>query len=259
MTNAFYEEEPSTDLPAEESATVPDAMEESTVAVEEDTLAFKESLPADEERLPVDAEESLEAEETVPVPVQIQFPEDYLDTATYRKGVEELIDEMELLVSPAEPEEEPLADLPAAYVASDPELPYDTVFFTVDGRLLIFPSSYADDVSVLDNQLVNLGASYTAGVVLPSAPVSNYIVSEITFPTYHSSTWYQYLNTYGQPYRVVDRYRSSTNTYSSYTRPSVSLSFAGGNDWAGFGMDKVLLLVVVVILIVREVLKWIMS
>lgn len=233
--------------------------EETAEPEEESSPGVSEDLSSEQERIPQeDSLETSEEETSAPAPVQIHFPDDYLDIATYREGVEELISEIALLI-PEEPEEELLSDVPVGYAAADPELPYDAVFFTVEGRTLLFPASYADDVHVLDGQLVNLGSSYTAGVVLPSAPVSNYIVSEITFPTYHSSTWYQYLNTYGQPYRVVDRYRSSGNSYSSYTRPSVSLSFSGGNDWAGFGIEKIFLFIIIVILVIREVIKWLTS
>lgn len=166
----------------------------------------------------------------------------------------------DVFISPVSDTEEELiayADS-VSYIASS-NFPYNAVFFECDGVPIVFPSSYADDVSVNSGELINVGASYTFGVELPSSGVSNYVVSEVTVPTYHSATWYQYLHNYGQPYRVVDRYISSSGSYSSYTRQDLSLEFSGGNDWAGFSVRWLLVLFVVVLLIIREVRTWLTS
>lgn len=147
----------------------------------------------------------------------------------------------DLAPDPLEAEEE-LSVVPLAYADTvDGLVSYDAVSFECNGSVFYFPSDYADDLHLVDGQLVNLGASYTFGAVVSGYSASNYIVSEVTVPTYHSSTWYQYLNTYGQPYRVVDRYRNNYGNYSSETRQAVSLSFTGGNDWAGFSTQTLLL------------------
>lgn len=140
-------------------------------------------------------------------------------------------------------------------VGSD-ELPWNAVVFFCEGEEILFPMDYAGDVYVQDGELINTSSNYTFGVVLRDSGLNNYVSSEVTVPTYHSSTWYQYLYTYGQPYRVVDRYISNYGSYSSSTRETVDLEFSGGNDWAGFGYELLFLFVILILLVMREVRNW---
>ena len=146
------------------------------------------------------------------------------------------------------------------YALGDADLPYNAVTFTCEGKEIVFPSDYSDDCFVQDGMLVNLGANYTFGVVLTDSGLSRYVASEVTVPTYHSSTWYQYMATYGQPYRVVDRYFNTTNNnLSSSTRSAVDLEFSGGNDWSGFGTGTMIAFVILILVLLREVRTWLTS
>lgn len=181
----------------------------------------------------------------------VDFPSDYLDKQTFNDGVDEILTALE------ETEEVVYVNSQhSTFALGSVELPYDAVTFECEGKEIVFPSGYADDVSVVDGMLVNLGANYTFGVEFDIAPVSNYIASEVTVPTYHSSTWYQYLATYGQPYRVVDRYISNYGSLSSSTRESVDLEFSGGNDWAGYGTSVIIGGIILWLLLMREVRTW---
>ena len=174
----------------------------------------------------------------------LELPEDMLTNDVYLEGVNTLVNSIE----PYDINEEvPFVDYPTFY-AADPELPDYAVVYECDGVQIVFPSSYADDIIVVDGMLINLGANYTAGAVISGANVSNYLSSEITIPTYHSSTWYQYNQTYGQPYRVVDRYVNNYGNISSSTRESVFLEWTGGNPWEGFTFDRAALFIVIGIL-----------
>lgn len=193
--------------------------------------------------------ESSQSEEGI-----LDFPDDYLDKQTFNEGVDQILTAME------ETEEEVVVgELPSFYASGDIDTSYSAVVFECNGVQVYFPSSYADDVSVIDGMLVNYGANYTLGALLDSYSVSNYVNSEITVPTYHSATWYQYLAQYGQPYRVVDRYINNYGSLSSSTRESVDLEFSGGNDWAGYGAVKLFLFFIVILLLIREVRTWLTS
>lgn len=178
------------------------------------------------------------------------FPDDYLDTSTFNAGVEQIL-------SAIEGEEEMYTGSGAAVIADGSvELPWNAVTFLCEGQEILFPSDYAQEVYVEDGELINVGSSYTFGVVLGDSGLSNYISSEVTVPTYHSSTWYQYLYNYGQPYRIVDRYVNNYGSYSSNTRTSVDLEFSGGNDWSGWDYGILIAFVIMLLIILREVRTW---
>lgn len=128
------------------------------------------------------------------------------------------------------------------------DLPDYAVIYECNGVEVVFPTSYAEQVFVSDGMLVNLGSNYTAGLQIDGYNVSNYLSSEITIPTYHSSTWYQYLQTYGQPYRIVDRYVNNYGSISSSTRESVFVEWSGGNPWEGFTFDRIAMFIIIAIL-----------
>ena len=179
------------------------------------------------------------------------YPEDALTNESYMTGVnllKESIDPYSIS------EEVPFIDYPTVY-AVDPELPDYAVVYDCDGVQVVFPSDYADDIIVSDGMLINLGSNYTAGAKISGANVSNYLSSEITIPTYHSSTWYQYLQTYGQPYRIVDRYVNTNGNISSTTRSSVSVEWSGGNAWEGFTFDRSALFIVIGILAIMLIFR----
>ena len=199
-------------------------------------------------------ETELSTEESQEVESSVSFPDDYLDKQTFNEGVDQILTAME------ETEEDiVVGELSSFYTSGDVDTSYSAVVFECNGVHVYFPSSYAEDVSVIDGMLVNYGANYTLGALLDSYSVSNYVNSEITVPTYHSATWYQYLAQYGQPYRVVDRYINSYGSLSSSTRESVDLEFSGGNDWAGYGAVKLFLFFIVILLLIREVRTWLTS
>lgn len=196
-------------------------------------------------------ENTVESAEDIDSSNTVDFPSDYLDKQTFNDGVVSILEAME------ETEEEIfVSGIPSYFALSEEDYSYNSVVFDCNGVLVYFPSGYAEDVTVKDGMLVNYGANYTLGCVLDSASVSNYLNSEITVPTYHSATWYQYLAQYGQPYRVVDRYINSYGSLSSSTRESVDLEFSGGNDWAGFGLTHIMFLLVCVFLGIRAVISW---
>lgn len=179
------------------------------------------------------------------------YPEDALTNESYMSGVNLLVDSIDPY---SVNEEVPFIDYPTVY-AADPELPDYAVVYDCDGVQIVFPSSYADDILVIDGMLINLGGNYTAGAKIDGYDVSNYLSSEITIPTYHSSTWYQYLQTYGQPYRIVDRYVNQYGNISSSTRGSVSIEWSGGNQWEGFTFDRAALFIVIGILAIMLIFR----
>lgn len=179
------------------------------------------------------------------------YPEDALTNESYMTGVNILVDSIDPY---SVNEEVPFVDYPTVY-AADPELPDYAVVYECDGVQVVFPTDYADDILVVDGMLINLGSNYTAGAKITGASVNNYLSSEITIPTYHSSTWYQYLQTYGQPYRIVDRYVNINGNISSSTRGSVSVEWSGGNAWEGFTFDRAALFIVIGILAIMLIFR----
>lgn len=222
---------------------MPEDYNEETVALD----PVSDDLSADSDSSAPDPVESTEDSDSVVV-----MPGDYLDVQTFNDGIDTVLS----AISGDTDEVLSVSSYSALSTDADLDLPYNAVTYTCNGVDIFFPSSYADDLFLQDDQLINLGSSYSFGVVLGSSFLSNYVCSEVTVPTYHSPAWYQYLTVYGQPYRVVDRYISSSGSYSSYTRTSVDLSFSGGNDWAGFGYGLIFLFVIVFLLIIREVRTW---
>lgn len=184
-------------------------------------------------------------EGTQSVQEEMILPVDILTNEVYLNGVDNLVN----VIDPLSVNDEVYyMDSPALYALDNIELPDYAVVYQVQGVDVVFPSSYADDILIVDGLLVNLGAAYTAGAKIDGYAVSNYLSSEITIPTYHSSTWYQYLQTYGQPYRVVDRYVNNSGYISSSTRDSVSLDWSGGNPWEGFTFDRIALFLILALI-----------
>lgn len=176
-----------------------------------------------------------------------ELPEDLLTNETYINGIDELVNK----VDPYSVNEEVMYnDFGSFYASGDIALPDHAVVYECNGQQVVFPSSYTDQIFVVDGLLVNLGSNYTAGLLLDGYSVNNYLSSEVTIPTYHSSTWYQYMQTYGQPYRVVDRYVSNYGSISSSTRDSVYLEWSGGNPWEGFTFDRIALFIILALLAV---------
>lgn len=175
-----------------------------------------------------------------------ELPEDLLTNETYINGIDELVNK----VDPYSVNEEVQYVDYGTFYSNSIELPDHAVVYDCNGQQVVFPSSYSDQIFVVDGMLVNLGSNYTAGLLLDGYSVNNYLSSEVTIPTYHSSTWYQYMQTYGQPYRVVDRYVSNYGSISSSTRDSVFLEWSGGNPWEGFTFDRIALFMILALLAV---------
>lgn len=170
--------------------------------------------------------------------------EDLLTNETYNTGIESLVN----AIDPDSVNEEVYyVDRGTMYNAGV-ELPDYSVVYYCNGVEVVFPIEYAEEILINDGMLINLGSNYTAGLLLDGYDVSNYLSSEITIPTYHSSTWYQYLQSYGQPYRIVDRYVNNYGSISSSTRDSVNVEWSGGNTWEGFTFDRIALFIIIAIL-----------
>lgn len=176
---------------------------------------------------------------------------DVLSNANFNDGVSAIVN----AVNPDDVQDEVYRDSGSMYALSDVELPEYVVSYQVNGYDIYFPTEYAEDILVVDGMLVNLGANYTVGTQLDGYSVSNYLSSEITIPTYHSATWYQYLQNYGQPYRIVDRYVNSYGSIASSTRDSVILEFSGSQGWHGFTFSNVALLLIVIILFITLIFR----
>lgn len=169
---------------------------------------------------------------------------DVLSNANFNDGVSAIVN----AVNPDDVQNEVYRDSGSMYALSDVELPEYVVKYQVNGYDIYFPTEYSEDILVVDGMLVNLGANYTVGTQLDGYSVSNYLSSEITIPTYHSATWYQYQQNYGQPYRIVDRYVNNYGSIASSTRDSVRLEFSGSQGWHGFTFSNIALLLIVIIL-----------
>ncbi len=239
-TDIFTMNEPtiiSSDI-AEEMAALTDAGASSESSEPSEASEASESTETSEEKV-----------QTVVVPV---VPDDILTNETYLNGVNYLVD----TIDPYSVNDEVMyQDSPAFYASGGLELPDYAVVFEVNGYEVIFPTSYADDVMVVDGLLINLGSNYTAGVQMDGYSVSNYLSSEITIPTYHSATWYQYLQAYGQPYRIVDRYVNNYGNISSSTRDSVYVEWSGGNPWQGFTFDRIAVYLILLLLAVMFIFR----
>lgn len=213
-------------------------------ALKDESSLSESSEPSEASEASEPTETSEEKVQTVVVPV---VPDDILTNETYLNGVNYLVD----TIDPYSVNEEVMyQDYPAFYASGEMELPDYAVVYQVNGYDVIFPTDYADNIIIADGLLINLGANYTAGVQMDGYSVNNYLSSEITIPTYHSATWYQYLQSYGQPYRIVDRYVNNYGSISSSTRDSVFVEWTGGNPWQGFTFDRIALYLIVLLLAV---------
>lgn len=189
-----------------------------------------------------------EGTQTIIVPV---MPEDMLTNETYLNGINELV----TTIDPDSVNEEVFYVDRGSFFAVSGDLPDYACVYQCNGIDVIFPIEYADHIYISDGLLVNFGSNYTAGLQIDGYDVSNYLSSEITIPTYHSATWYQYLQSYGQPYRIVDRYVNNYGSISSSTRSSVSVEWSGGNPWEGFTFDRIALFIIMTFLAVIFVFR----
>lgn len=194
--------------------------------------------------------ESTESESVVVIP-EIEFPEDLLTNETYLNGIDNLVNK----IDPDSVNEEVYYVDRGSFYSIAGDLPDYAVVYQCNGIDVVFPTNYAEQIYISDGMLVNLGSNYTAGLQIDGYSVSNYLSSEITIPTYHSSTWYQYLQSYGQPYRIVDRYVNNYGSISSSTRNSVSVEWSGGNPWQGFTFDRIAIYLILLILAIMLIFR----
>ena len=194
--------------------------------------------------------ESTESESVVVIP-EIEFPEDLLTNETYLNGIDNLVNR----IDPDSVNEEVYYVDRGSFYSIAGDLPDYAVVYQCNGIDVVFPTNYAEQIYISDGMLVNLGSNYTAGLQIDGYFVSNYLSSEITIPTYHSSTWYQYLQSYGQPYRIVDRYVNNYGSISSSTRASVSVEWSGGNPWQGFTFDRIAIYLILLILAIMLIFR----
>ena len=221
-------------------------MENEVLATNEPVVMSSEIAEELDLETPEDTTEIETTETAAAAPVvEIEFPEDLLTNETYINGINELSSKVDPL---SVQDEVYYIDSPAMYAAGGMELPDHAVVYQANGIDVVFPTDYADNISVVDGLLINLDSSYTAGAQIDGYSVNNYLSSEITIPTYHSATWYQYLQSYGQPYRIVDRYVNNNGYISSSTRDNVSLEWSGGNPWEGFTFDRTVLFIIMALI-----------
>lgn len=218
----------------------PIGAEESTEAVEEEQANVDQS----------DATES-ESVSSGDAGLVQELPEDLLTNETYMDGISQLVSTID---SDSVNEEIYYVDRGTLYNLGT-DLPDYAVVYECNGIEVVFPTDYAENIIVSDGMLVNLGSSYTAGLQIDGYSVDNYLSSELTIPTYHSATWYQYLQSYGQPYRIVDRYVNSYGSIASSTRSSVSVEWSGGNPWEGFTFDRIAMFIVISILAIMLIFR----
>lgn len=176
--------------------------------------------------------------------VVVELPEDMLTNEVYMDGISQLVSTID---TESVHEEVFYEDRGVLYNLGS-ALPDYAVVYLCNDIEVVFPTDYAENIIISDGMLVNLGSSYTAGLQIDGYSVDNYLSSEITIPTYHSATWYQYLQSYGQPYRIVDRYVNNYGSISSSTRSSVAVEWSGGNPWEGFTFDKAAMFITICIL-----------
>lgn len=216
-----------------------------TDAVMEPEIPAEETLPAEE--LPAEQESVLASEtlsgsdsETLEGESVPQTSAPVLETVVVHEVTSVDLENLTINISegititglPTEPETEEgveyladaVADALDVYAVSGSPLrlvvPDNRVLYYLGETQLVFPSSYVDDLSLIDGYLVNFASPVTISADLSgTASVTNYLVSQITFPTYGSSDYITYISSYGSPYRIVDRYRDGS-TIRSYTRTS---------------------------------------
>lgn len=134
-------------------------------------------------------------------------------------------------------------------------LPYSACTVSFAGGEATFPSSRSEDLYIVGRYLYNTGDPVTVGIDLQSSSsTSNYVISEVTFPTYNSSAFYQYNVQYGAPYRIVDRYVDNYGRYSSLTRDSSTIldftdaHIAAFRGFGGFDISIFIILLIVLFL-----------
>lgn len=224
----------------------PDVAEAAQVLTLDEAAALTDPDTLD----PTETTETTENKESQTIIIPM-VPEDVLTNETYLNGINELVSTID---PDSVHEEVPYVDYGSFYnLGSD--LPDYAVVYQCNGVDIVFPTSYADDILITDGMLINLGSNYTAGLQIGGYSVNNYLSSELTIPTYHSATWYQYLQSYGQPYRIVDRYVNNYGSISSSTRESVSVEWSGGNPWQGFTFDRIAIYLILILLAIMFVFR----
>lgn len=218
-------------------------MEENLIATS-DPVVINEEIAEELDLTTTDQTNSVSSGDVI---VEYVVQEDLLTNDTYLQGVDVLVNSIDNF---SVNEEVLYVDRPVVYVG-DPDLPDYAVVYECNGVVVVFPTDYAENIIIQDGMLINLGDAYTAGAQIDGYSVSNYLSSEITIPTYHSSTWYQYLQTYGQPYRIIDRYVNTNGYISSSTRSSVAVEWSGGNVWEGFTFDRVVPFLIICFLAIK--------
>lgn len=209
--------------------------------------------------IPDSQEDPVESTEDIMGTDPVVLPDDYLDVQTFQEGVETILTALE----PTEEIGDYVGEMFAAI--ADPLsliLPDNYNVFYLGDKQLAFPSDTADDLLLVDGYLVNVGNAITINVDLSdSSSVSNYVISQVTFPTFNSSDYFTYVSNYGEPYRIVDRYYE--NSYlRSYTRTSsaaITAETISRPDWAGFSGDRMygfIFAIVVIILLLWGRLRW---
>lgn len=222
-------------------------------SINEPTILSDELIESTETTIET-SEIEVESSESLLDPVEqeiIYVNDDGLTNETFNNGIAHLVD----TIDPYSVNEEVSYRGAATLFGGSLSLPDYAVTYEVNGYEVVFPTSYADDILVVDGLLINLGANYTAGVEMDGYSVNNYLSSEITIPTYHSATWYQYLQTYGQPYRIVDRYVNNYGSIASSTRDSVYVDWSGGNPWQGFTFDRIALFMILLFIAVMFIFR----
>lgn len=188
----------------------------------------------------------------------VTLPDDYLDVETFQEGIETILGALE-------PTEEVILYNAGTFASRDPlniTVPDNYNVFYLGDRQMVFPSSTVDDLLIQDGYLINMGSSITINLDLEdSANVNNYVISQLTIPTFNSSDYFTYVSNYGQPYRIVDRYYEN-NTLRSYTRTSsaaITAEVITRPDWSGFAGDRMygyIFGIVVIILLLWRGLRW---
>lgn len=224
-----------------------------TSETEETTEMTSETSAGDVDQSALTTETA--SSESAAITYEIEFPEDLLTNEFYQAGIDSVLDAVDAAVNPDTVHEEVYYVDRGSFYSLAGDLPDYAVVYQCNGIDVVFPTEYAEQIYISDGMLVNLGSNYTAGLQLEGYEVSNYLSSELTIPTYHSSTWYQYLQSYGQPYRIVDRYVNNYGSISSSTRSDVYVEWSGGNPWQGFTFERIALFFILLILVVMFVFR----
>lgn len=213
---------------------------------------MEENLMANNEPVVIDENIAEELDlNTVSSGDAIVIPDNLLTNEVYTSGVNDLVN----AIDPLSVNEDIIYVDYGTNYSLGTDLPDYAVTYDCNGVEVVFPTDYAEEIIIVDGLLINLGNSYTAGLQIDGYNVDNYLSSELTIPTYHSATWYQYLQSYGQPYRIVDRYVNNYGSISSSTRSSVNVEWSGGNAWEGFTFDRAALFIIISILAIMLIFR----